>query len=180
MSPPVKRAPAGKAKGHARGRPVPVATIAKARGKRPRARPDAAVRKDAIQPVSRRARRVPQSPNRTPADEDATLLQGSGMRGIRLLLDYWKAEERLQNERIGHAVVIYGSTRIVAPSVANARLDEANRRLAQRPHDASRRRAVAIASRLVEQSAYYRVAREFGRIVAHADRCTRTARLAIV
>ena len=102
------------------------------------------------------------------------------MRGIRLQLDYWKAEERLQNARIGHAVVIYGSTRIVEPAVASARLDDANRRLAERPHDPARRRAVKIASRLVEHSVYYRVAREFGRIVAHADRCTRTARLAIV
>ncbi|MDR8100504.1 LOG family protein [Burkholderia cenocepacia] len=180
MSPPVKRAPADMAKGAARRRPAPVATIAKARGKRLRARPDAIVRNDAAQPLSRRARRVSKSRHRSPADDDAPLLQGSGMRGIRLQFDYWKAEERLQNERIGHAVVIYGSTRIVAPSVANARLDEANRLLAERPYDPNRRRAVTIASRLVEYSVYYRVAREFGRIVAHADRCTRTARLAIV
>ncbi|MCR4466804.1 LOG family protein [Burkholderia sp. SCN-KJ] len=177
MSTLVKRAPAGMTRGHARRRPAPAATIAKMRGKRPRARPDAVVGKDAI---PRRAPRVAPSPNRAPAEADATLLRGSGMRGIRLQFDYWKAEERLQNERIGHAVVIYGSTRIVAPSVAKARLDDANRLLAERPYDASRRRAVTIASRLVEYSVYYRVARAFGRIVAHADRCTRTARLAIV
>ncbi|WP_244099992.1 TIGR00730 family Rossman fold protein [Burkholderia anthina] len=128
----------------------------------------------------RRARHIAKGPHRAPADEDAALLQRAGMRGIRLQLDYWKAEERLQNERIGHAVVIYGSTRIAAPAVANARLEEANRLLAERPQDSGRRRAVAIASRLVEHSVYYRIAREFGRIVAHADRCTRTARLAIV
>ncbi|AOI91889.1 LOG family protein [Burkholderia pseudomultivorans] len=180
MSSALKRARAGTAKGRARLRPDPAATIAKARGKRLRARHVATVRQGDIQLVSRSARRATKSPKRTPADEDATLLQGPGMRGIRLQLDYWKAEERLQNEQIGHAVVIYGSTRIVAPPVANSRLDEANRLLARRPHDASRQRAVAIASRLVEQSVYYRVAREFGRIVAHADRCTRTARLAIV
>ncbi|RQS63268.1 LOG family protein [Burkholderia sp. Bp8984] len=177
MSTLVKRAPAGMTRGHARRRPAPAATIAKMRGKRLRARPDAVVGKDAI---PRRARRVAPSPDRAPAEADATLLRGSGMRGIRLQFDYWKAEERLQNERIGHAVVIYGSTRIVAPSVAKARLDEANRLLAERPYDPSRRRAVTIASRLVEYSVYYRVARAFGRIVAHADRCTRTARLAIV
>ena len=180
MSTTVKRAPAGMAKGNARRRPAPVATIAKAPGKRLRTRPDAVVRKDGIQRISRRARRTAKIPNRTRANDDATVLEGSGMRGIRLQFDYWKAEERLQNERIGHAVVIYGSTRIVAPSVANARLDEANRLLAERPHDPSRRRAVMIASRLVEYGVYYRVAREFGRIVAHAHRCARTARLAIV
>ncbi|WP_321820170.1 MULTISPECIES: LOG family protein [unclassified Burkholderia] len=177
MSTLVKRAPAGMTRGHARRGPAPAATIAKMRGKRLRARPDAVVGKNAI---PRRARRVAPSPNRVSAEADATLLRGSGMRGIRLQFDYWKAEERLQNERIGHAVVIYGSTRIVAPSVAKARLDEANRLLAERPYDPSRRRAVTIASRLVEYSVYYRVARAFGRIVAHADRCTRTARLAIV
>ncbi|MDN7930071.1 LOG family protein [Burkholderia metallica] len=155
-----------------------------ARGERARARPDAVVRSDGVQRIPHRAPRRanrPNRPNRTPAvDDDATILQRAGMRGIRLQLDYWKAEERLQNERIRHAVVIYGSTRIVAPAVANARLNEANRLLAAHPHDAGRRRAVAEASRLVEHSVYYRIAREFGRIVGHADRCTRAARLAIV
>lgn len=114
------------------------------------------------------------------ADEDVAFLKRPGMRGIRLQLDYWKAEERLQSERIGHAVVIYGSTSIVAPAVASARLDDANRALAVRPHDAGRRRAVAEATRLVERSVYYRVAREFGRIVGRADRRMRTTRLAVV
>lgn len=69
---------------------------------------------------------------------------------------------------------------LVVSRPANARLNEANRLLAAHPHDAGRRRAVAEASRLVEHSVYYRIAREFGRIVGHADRCTRAARLAIV
>ncbi|RQU52360.1 LOG family protein [Burkholderia cenocepacia] len=163
----VKRVPAGTARGGANG-------------KRIRARPEATAGLDDIQQPSRRARHLAGHPNCTPGDADTTLLQRATMRGIRLQLDYWKAEARLQHERIGHAVVIYGSTRIVAPAVANARLDEANRLLALRPRDPGRRRAVAVANRLVEHSAYYRVAREFGRIVGHADRRTRTARLAIV
>jgi len=180
MSTIVKRVPAGVAKRGARPRTVPDASAAKTRGKRLRTRPDALAANDGSRCIPRRTRRVAKRPNRPAVDDDATLLQRASMRGIRLQLDYWKAEERLQIERIGHTVVIYGSTRIAAPSVANARLDEANRLLAERPHDAARRRAVAVASRLVEHSVYYRVAREFGRIVAHADRCTRTARLAIV
>ena len=163
----VKRVPAGTARGGAHG-------------KRIRVRPEATASLDDIPRPSRRARHLASHPNCTPGDADTTLLQRATMRGIRLQLDYWKAEARLQHERIGHAVVIYGSTRIVAPAVANARLDEANRLLALRPRDPGRRRAVAVASRLVEHSAYYRVAREFGRIVGHADRRTRTARLAIV
>nr|WP_261323500.1 TIGR00730 family Rossman fold protein [Burkholderia anthina] len=172
MSTMTKRVPAGMTR-H-------VATIAKARGKRPATRSDAVVGDDGSRRIPRRSRRVAKRTDCAPADEDAALLQRASMRGIRLQLDYWKAEERLQNERIGHAVVIYGSTRIVAPAAAHARLGEANRLLAERPHDPGRRRAVAAASRLVEHSGYYRVAREFGRIVAHADRCTRAARLAIV
>ncbi|KVH09123.1 hypothetical protein WS84_19640 [Burkholderia anthina] len=163
----IKRVPAGIARSGAHG-------------KRVRARPEATTGFDDIQQPSRRQRRLASNPNCTPADADTTLLQRATMRGIRLQLDYWKAEARLQHERIGHAVVIYGSTRIVAPAVANARLDDANRLLVLRPRDPGRRRAVAVASRLVEHSVYYRVAREFGRIVGHADRCTRTARLAIV
>ncbi|AOR73147.1 Rossman fold protein, TIGR00730 family [Burkholderia stabilis] len=180
MSTVAKRVPGGLAQRSARRRTAPDATLAQASGKRVRTRPDALVGDDGTGRVSRRPRRLANSPSCTPADDDATVLQRAGMRGIRLQLDYWKAEERLQHERIGHAVVIYGSTRIVSPAEANARLDEANRLLAERPHDAGRRRAVTVASRLVEHSVYYRVAREFGRIVGHADRCTRAARLAVV
>lgn len=150
------------------------------RGKRVRTRPISPASLDDIPRPSRRGRHPASHPGCTPGDADTSLLQRATMRGIRLQLDYWKAEARLQHERIGHAVVIYGSTRIVAPAVANARLAEANRLLALRPRDPARRRAVAVASRLLEHSAYYRVAREFGRIVGHADRRTRTARLAIV
>ncbi|WP_175885024.1 LOG family protein [Burkholderia sp. BCC0044] len=167
MSTIIKRVPAGIARGGAHG-------------KRVRARPEAIAGLDDIRRPSRRRRHLAGDPNCTPGDADTTLLQRATMRGIRLQLDYWKAEARLQHERIGHAVVIYGSTRIVAPAAANARLDEANRLLALRPRDPGRRRAVAVARRLVEHSAYYRVAREFGRIVGHADRRTRTTRLAIV
>ncbi|OXI15439.1 LOG family protein [Burkholderia sp. AU15512] len=181
MSTVVKRVPAGIARrGGVRRRTAAGPTPAAAPGKRARTRPDAIVGDDRVQRIPHRAPRLANRPNRTPADDDATVLQRAGMRGIRLQLDYWKAEERLQNERIGHAVVIYGSTRIVAPAVANARLNEANHLLAARPHDAVRRHAVAMTSRLVEHSVYYCVARELGRIVGHADRCTRTARLAIV
>ncbi|WP_322078402.1 LOG family protein [Burkholderia cepacia] len=177
----IKRLPARTVRGNARRRAAPGATPGETRGIPARPRPDAlADNDDSARPGPRRARRPARRPKRTPADDDATILQRASMRGIRLQLDYWKAEARLQSEGIGHAVVIYGSTRIVAPAVANARLDEANRLLAQRPHDAGRRRAVAAASRLVEHSVYYRVAREFGRIVGHADRCTRAARLAVV
>ncbi|MGE8574470.1 MAG: TIGR00730 family Rossman fold protein, partial [Burkholderia contaminans] len=155
MSTVLKRVPAGNARGEVRRRTAGGPMPADTRGRRTRTRPAAVVGHDGAGRRPRRASAPAQRASCTPADDDATVLQRTGMRGIRLQLDYWKAEERLQNERIGHAVVIYGSTRIVAPAVANARLNEANRLLAARPHDAGRRRAVAAASRLVEHSVYY-------------------------
>ncbi|EAY71998.1 hypothetical protein BDAG_04856 [Burkholderia dolosa AU0158] len=176
-----KRARAVDGPGGAELRSAADATVAPARVERAHARSGDAAGNGTGAHRACAARRAATTRRRcAPADDDAFLLQRSSMRGIRLQLDYWKAEERLQNAGICHAVVIYGSTRIVAPAIANARLGDANRLLAQRPHDAARRRAVAAARRLVEQSAYYRVAREFGRIVAHADRHTRDARLAVV
>ncbi|WP_260426687.1 hypothetical protein [Burkholderia sp. Bp9142] len=102
----VKRVPAGMAQGSARARTVSDAPAAKTRSKRLRTRPDAIVANGGSRRIPRRARRVATSPSRPLADEDATLLQRAGMRGIRLQLDYWKVEARLQNERIGHAVVM--------------------------------------------------------------------------
>ncbi|KWK53875.1 hypothetical protein WT81_20740 [Burkholderia stagnalis] len=186
MSDAVKRVSAGTRRSNARrerptrrGAAFDVMTQ-EARGKPRATAPRTAGIHGDLRPLPRRSRRFAERLACAPADEDAAFLKRPGMRGIRLQLDYWKAEERLQCERIGHAVVIYGSTRMVSPAVASARLAEANRALAERPHDARRRHAVAEASRLVEHSAYYRVAREFGRLVGRAACSVRTARLAVV
>ncbi|HTP46643.1 MAG TPA: LOG family protein [Casimicrobiaceae bacterium] len=117
-----------------------------------------------------RVRRLLESPSYRQADEDLALLQQPQMRGVRLQLDYWKAENLLQAHGIGHTIVVFGSTRITEPPEARRRLRAVRAALKDFPQDAERQRAVRVAEQIVAKSRYYDVAREFGRIVGQAGR----------
>jgi hypothetical protein len=92
-------------------------------------------------------------------------LQQPETRGIRLQLDYWKAEDSLRAHGIERTIVVFGSTRIAEPGEARRRLEIACSALAEEPDDSERIRAVRIAERIVDNSLYYETARDFGRII---------------
>lgn len=87
-------------------------------------------------------------------------------RARRLQQEYLDAERALQRFGIEHTVVVFGSTRLIEPSLAAARVAEAQRQLAAAPESAPLRTALAIAERLQAKSCYYDMAREFGRLVS--------------
>ena len=62
--------------------------------------------------------------------------------------------------------MVFGSARIPEPAVSRRRLNEANKRLARKPHDAACKQSVATAKRQVAMSRYYEEARAFGRLVS--------------
>jgi hypothetical protein len=78
-----------------------------------------------------------------PADRDPEFLQHADTRGIRLQLEYQKAEWLLEAHGIRHTVLVLGSTRIGARSPKHRATDPAR---------------------------YYATAREFGRLVARAGK----------
>ena len=77
------------------------------------------------------------------ADRDVAFLQHDETRGIRLQLEYLKAERVLQAHNVRHTILVLGSTRIGARAPARRATDPAH---------------------------YYETAREFGRIVARAGK----------
>ena len=99
------------------------------------------------------------------ADEDLDFLQESETRGLRLQLEYSKAETLLREHGVAHTIVVFGSTRIEEPNAAERRLKDCAERMAAAPEDTTLRRRHAIAQRLLAKSRYYDMAREFGRIV---------------
>ena len=103
------------------------------------------------------------------ADQDVAFLNQYETRGLRLQLDYLKAELLLEEHGIEHSIVVFGSTRIPEPKTARMRLEQARTALAGDPTNAELRRRVAIAERVEAKSAYYDVAREFARLVGHAS-----------
>ena len=126
-----------------------------------------------------RVRQLIESRSYIQADEDAEFLGRPEMCGVRLQLDYWKTEERLQQLGIAHTVVVYGSTRLTSPARARKRLAAA-RRLALGETDAERQRELRVAQALLQRSIYYDIARKFGALVGHAPGTARLPRLTVV
>ncbi|MCP5142702.1 MAG: LOG family protein [Gammaproteobacteria bacterium] len=116
-----------------------------------------------------RLEQIMASPSYRRADRDIDFLERSEMRGLRLQLEYEKAELLLREAGVDHSIVAFGSTRITEPALARRKRDEAAAELAARPDDPARARRLAVAERIVAKSRYYDIAREFGRIVANAN-----------
>lgn len=104
------------------------------------------------------------------ADTDPDFLNHPGMRGMRLQVDYAKAESILRSYGIDRTVIVFGGTRIPDPAVARHRLDDLLRQRASQPGDRRLDRQIEIARRILANSRYYGVAREFGRLVGNAQR----------
>ena len=112
-----------------------------------------------------RVRRLLESPTYRQADQDVDFLNLDATRGVRLQIDYLKAEVGLEDRGVEHTVVVFGSTRIREPVAAQRRLDALRAQLATAPSDADLARRVRVAERLVAKSHYYEIARELGRLV---------------
>ncbi len=121
-----------------------------------------------------------ESPTYLQADEDLAFLRRPEMCGVRLQLDYWKTEEALQRRAIDHTIVVYGSTRIPAPSVARQRIEDAQRVLREASGDRQAHHALQAAKSELERSRYYDIARELGRIAGSAQCSGALSSLAVV
>ena len=113
------------------------------------------------------------SPAYREADRDIAFLDEADARGARLELEYLKAELLLRRHRIRHTILVLGSTRIVERAAARRRLAALTR------HYASLHR-LDVAKRVLANSRYYDIAREFGRIVGKHGRLRGGERAAIV
>lgn len=130
--------------------------------------------------IRERVQRLIGSPSYEQADRDQAFLLRPEMCGVRLQLDFWKTEEILQRHAIEHTVVVYGSTRVVEPHAAIARLAAATRMLAADPDNRELACAVDRAKRAVDKSRFYEIAREFGQIVGSRRATGTLPHLAIV
>jgi len=109
------------------------------------------------------------SPSYRRADDDLDFLAKDGVRGVRLQIDYLKPELLLEEHRVQHTIVVFGSTRICEPSAARRVVDALAAGLAADPSNKDIARRLAVAKRILEKSHYYEIAREFGRLVSIAN-----------
>lgn len=100
------------------------------------------------------------------ADQDLEFLARDELRATRLQLEWLKAEITQEDEGIQSTIVVFGSARLLEPTVAQVRLTEAESALRSDPQDPHKQLALTIATNQLSLARYYDESREFGRLVS--------------
>ncbi len=100
------------------------------------------------------------------AYKDVDFLDGPKLRPVRMELELLKPELTFEEQNIRSTIVVFGSTRIVEPGLAEREVEHARARLADTPGDPRRQRVVVRAERILAKSCYYELARQFGKLVS--------------
>ena len=124
--------------------------------------------------------RILNSPSYIPAVEDVGFLDSDGARGVRLQLDYLKPDSLLRAHGVRDTIVVFGSTRIVEPAVAEQKVEILRDALVASPDDRELQRRLFVAERILAKSHYYEVAREFSQRVANAGSGPQDSRLVVM
>ncbi len=127
-----------------------------------------------------RQRAIMSNPSYIEPDRDTDFLHTDEARGVRLQVDYMKAEELMAAHGIRRTIVVFGSTRLREPEAARRDLAEAHREAAAHPEDEASHRRLRLAERRLDLSRYYDVGRELGQLVGHAGEGQQDSRLVIM
>lgn len=114
------------------------------------------------------------------ADRDLDFLHRYESRGIRLQLDYQKAELGLQEHGIEHTIVVFGSTRIPTPEKAKAKVTACQKALAANPESAELKMQLNVAQSIEAKSRYNVVAHDFAKLASSEANKTRFRHTVIV
>jgi len=114
--------------------------------------------------------KIMKSPTYVTAENDIAFLNSYEARGIRLELDYLKAELKMNEYGIEHTIVVFGSARIVERTTALKRLHQVEELVEKDPNNKKILNELYVAERMVEKSIYYDDARKFGQLVGKSGR----------
>lgn len=129
--------------------------------------------------AAKRVQAILNNPGYRQADEDVDFLNQSETRGVRLQIDYLKAETLLERAGIEHAIVLFGSARLLPRKLAEKKFYAHEAALADDPNNEQLRKELAIAKRALDNSRYYEEAREFGRLVGESGGGPQDCRLTL-
>ncbi len=102
------------------------------------------------------------------AEDDKGFLCSDEARGVRLQLDYLKAEVKMTKQGIDHTIVVFGSARIVNFDTAIKTLNKIEKKLKHSPTSNKLLIALGKAESMVKKSQYYDEARKFGQLVGNS------------
>lgn len=125
-------------------------------------------------------KKIMASPTYLRADEDLAFMARDELRPSRLQLEFLKPELQLEEMGVRYTIVAFGGARIVEECIAQHDLEMAEKVLSENPGDPRLKRKVAIAKRILNNSKYYNVAREFGQIVGKSGHGPLDCRLVAV
>jgi len=111
-------------------------------------------------------KKLKKSPAYKIAYKDIDFLNSEYARPARLQLELLKTEIGMRKNHVESTIVAFGGTRIIEPSKARRKLKAAEARLAKKPGDPALKKKWKIAKSILEKSAFYDEAREFGRLVS--------------
>lgn len=104
------------------------------------------------------------------AEEDKIFLYSNEARGVRLQLDYLKAEVKMEKEGIDHTIVVFGSARIIEFDSAIKNLKKVEKELENSPHSEVLLTALKKCESMVRKSHFYEEARKFGQLVGKSGK----------
>lgn len=114
------------------------------------------------------------------AYEDIGFLKSDHCRPARLQLEFLKPEVTMEERRIESTIVLFGSARTQPPEVAQERLEKARKAATAEPDSPQARGELASAQRMVEQSRYYKLARQFAGLASQAGQIGECSHFVIV
>lgn len=124
--------------------------------------------------------KIMNSPTYTMAEEDQEFLDSYETRGIRLELDYLKAELKMKKYGIAHTIVVFGSARIIEKETAMKRLSTVQKMLKKKPNDREILHELYVAERMVGKSIYYDDARKLGQLVGKSGKSSQDCYITIM
>ncbi|MFO1026423.1 MAG: LOG family protein [Acetobacteraceae bacterium] len=119
-------------------------------------------------------------PSYREADRDVDFLDRPETRGVRLQLDYLKAELLMREYGVAHTIVVFGGTRVIEAAAARRQLAAYETALAADPGNEALQTRVAVARRVCANSRYYDIARRFAALVSEVSGCGRDGRILVM
>ncbi len=101
--------------------------------------------------------------------EDPEFLMRDELRGERLQLEFLKPDLLMRDRGIAATVVVFGSARIPAPEDAAARLEAAERLVAENPNDPKAALRLETMRSLAKKTRFYDEARRLAQMICAAD-----------
>ena len=115
-------------------------------------------------------KKIMEGPSYQILKDSITFLDSDEARGVRLQLDYLKAEVKMREHHIKHTITVFGSARIIETESAIEKLKKVEKELEASPHSDALLTSLREAERMVEKSIYYDEARKFGQLVGKSGK----------